>query len=200
MEESFQNLTHTSVAQREYSPSPNSKKPNRFLFLLLFIGSVGLLLFLGKTFFYKNAAVKKETEVTPVPTIEQAQEVQPTEAPAAIALATPSVTTPRPTINPVDKVTGLDRSELSIVVRNGSGEVGAASKASDILKELGYHVVSVGNADNFDYQDIQIEINSTKNQFLSLLKKDLGLSYTIGSTSATLSASASADAVVTVGK
>lgn len=198
MEETgFQNLSETPIAQREYAPSPSRKKPNRALLLIIFIGIVGLLLFLGKTLFSRSN-VKKEPQVTPIPTIEQTQQ-SPTEVPVTTAVLTPTAV-PTPTINPIDKTTGLDRSLLSIAVRNGSGEVGSASKASDVLKSFGYHVVSVGNADSFDFQNLSIELKTTKSQYLDLLKKNLGLSYTIGSASANLSASASADAVVTVGK
>lgn len=108
--------------------------------------------------------------------------------------------TPKPSVNPVDKATGLDRSKLNVVVQNGSGETGVATKGSDYLKGLGYNVSSTGNADNYNYTNVSIQVKSDKSDYLSLLKKDLGFNYTIGSTSADLSTSLSEDALVIIGK
>jgi hypothetical protein len=111
-----------------------------------------------------------------------------------------STPTPKPTVSPVDKKTGLNRSKLSITVENGSGEVGAAGKVADVLKNLGYNVSSTGNADNYDYQNLTIRTNSSFSDYLALLKSDLEGKYTIGDTSSDLSASISADALIIIGK
>ena len=107
---------------------------------------------------------------------------------------------PKPTINPVDKSTGLNRSKLSVTVQNGSGQAGVAGKAADILKNLGYNVTSTGNADNYDFVNVSIQVKALSSEFLALLKKDLAESYTIGSNSADLSTSFSSDALVIIGK
>src|SRR3990167_9003906 len=83
--------------------------------------------------------------------------------------------------------------------QNGSGEAGVAGKAAGILKDLGY-LASTGNADNFNYSNVTIQVKSTKSDYLALLKKDLSASYTIGSSSSDLSATSSADALVIIGK
>ena len=85
-------------------------------------------------------------------------------------------------------------------MQNGSGVVGAAKKAADALKELGYGISSTGNADNYDYTNVTIQVKSGKSNFLSLLQKDLGSSYTVGTASADLTVTSSADALVIVGK
>lgn len=179
-----------------YSPAP--KKRNKFLPLLLVVIVIALLFFGARQFL--SPKTESEIVVTPTPTLME-EEPTPTEEPEASP--TPEVTstpTPKPTQNPVDKATGLDRSDVSVAVQNGSGEKGVANQASDILKNLGYHILSIGNADNFEYENVVIQIKPTKSAYLPLLKNDLDDSYTIGSTSATLSASSSADALVIVGK
>ncbi|MEK7517575.1 MAG: LytR C-terminal domain-containing protein, partial [Patescibacteria group bacterium] len=93
-----------------------------------------------------------------------------------------------------------NRSKLSVSIMNGSGETGAATKASDFLKGLGYNVVSVGNADREDYQNTKIQVKSNKSEFLSLLKNDLSKNYTIGETSSDLPESSPEDALVIIGK
>lgn len=165
------------------------------LLLLLFAGiGFGAMRFLGSN------QTAEPAVVSPTPT--------PDVFPSEVPLSTPTVpvsptqtATPTPAaINPVDKATGLDRSNLSVAVQNGSGIVGAASKMSDVLKNFGYHVVSVGNADNFSYQDITIVVKGSVSKYLPLLKSDIAKQFTVASASATLSASASADAVVIIGK
>jgi hypothetical protein len=86
------------------------------------------------------------------------------------------------------------------VIENGSGQAGVASKASDYLTGLGYNVSSTGNADNFNYTNVTIQVKSGQSDFLPLLTKDLGVNYTIGNTSSDLPDSASEDALVIIGQ
>lgn len=197
-------------ADQFYSPSTKStKRSKRIIFIVLIILILGALGFGGYQFISSNAIDKSEEKEdnltptvnflptdTPTPTIASASptlKVSPTTKPSP-------TTTPKPTQNPLDKQSGLIRSNLSVEVLNGSGVVGAAKKAADILKELGYSVPSTGNADSYDYEKTVIEIKNSKSNYLDLLKKDLSGSYTIGSSSANLAASVSADARVIVGK
>lgn len=69
---------------------------------------------------------------------------------------TPSPT-PTPTPAPEQK---LNRSEWSIEVLNGSGTSGLAKKIADQLKDLGYNVIKVGNADKQTYTESQILVKS----------------------------------------
>lgn len=102
-------------------------------------------------------------------------------------------------VSPIDK-SGLDRSKLSIIVQNGSGIEGTAGKAAAILKELGYNVVSTGNADNYNYEGINIKVKKEKNNFIDLLKKDLSKDYTIKETSSDLPSSSPTDSLIIIGK
>lgn len=165
------------------------------LVLLGFGGYNAMAYFLGSG----TPAQQEEVEITPTPTVEE----QPTETPTPEESPTPEVTkapTPRPTTSPIDKTTGIDRSELSIEVQNGTGEVGIAKKAADFLKSFGYKISSAKNADNSDYTNVTISVKAASANYLSLLKKDLNTQYTVGDTNSTLSASSSADAVVIIGK
>lgn len=172
----------------------NSKKWLVLAVLLIFIGTTAFAL----PRFFKKAPVAK-----PSPTPSPTPEIFPTDTPFPTLTdeptSAPTSTIQNPTQNPIDKTTGLDKSTLNVAVENGSGQIGGASKGAEALRSFGYHVVSVGNADNFDYELTIIKIKEAKKAFLPLLKKDLSTAYTVSS-SEDLSASSSADALVIVGK
>lgn len=190
----------SSASQFNYqSPQPVNKS-KKFLKLIIFaVVLVGFIWGVQKLFF--GGSESKPVEITPTPTEYQfptdtpAPSISPTDEPVK-ATATPTTQA----VNPVDAATGMDRSTLSIEVQNGSGVTGVASKGSDILKSFGYKVSGIGNADNENYENVTIQVKSTKINFLALLKKDLGFSYTVGSSSADLSSSSTADALVIIGK
>lgn len=193
-----------SASQYNYS-SGSPKKSKKFLFIIIFfILLIGTIFATQKLFF--ATSVSEEVTITPTPTEFQfptdtpEPSISPTAEPTEKPTTAPSATPTKKASNPVDSSTGLDRSTLSVEVQNGSGEVGAAGKAADVLKSFGYNVTSTGNADNYEYQNVTIQVKSIKSNFLSLLKKDLGFSYTVGSTSADLSSSSTADALVIIGK
>ena len=196
-EEIFQSPPEFESRSRGTGSGSSSAK--RYITVVVIIVVIVLVL-LGVFKFLSNSGSKK-IEMTPTPT----QEVLPTDTPTPEVSTTPSPTekptaTPKPSVNPIDKSSGLDRSKLSIRILNGSGVIGAAKKASDFLEGLGYNIVQIGNAQNSDYAQTEIQIKGSKSDFLSLLKKDLSANYTIGSTSGDPGASESADTVVIVGK
>ena len=183
------------------------RPPKRSKFLTLFIFSIFVIvvIFVWLHFFGSKTKKTKAPSATPTPTEYQLPTEAPTpEATKAVkptSTQTPTPTQkPKPTSNPVDESSGLDRSKLTVEIKNGSGVEGAAGKMSDALKGLGYQISSTGNAGNFDYANVTIQVKSDKSEYLLLLKKDLGFSYTVGTASADLSTSVSADAVVIVGK
>jgi hypothetical protein len=179
-----------------FSPAPRKRNQKRFALLVVVI----LIIIIFSVFItIANTHKSKPQTTTTTSTTEEIETPAPTEevTPNPEETSTP---TPKPTVNPVDKKTGLNRSKLTVAVENGSGEAGVAGKAADILKSLGYNVVSTGNADNFDYANVTIKVNKDSSDYLPLLKTDLGTDYTIGDASSDLSASISADALVIVGK
>lgn len=186
----------------ESSGGPGGRKANKKLFVIIGI-VVLLIVIVGSVFSFGKGGNTDQIAITPSPS-----EPSPTEEPSPTpeedeeTTPTPEATdtpTPEPTTDPVDKVSGLDRSDLSIEIHNGSGVGGAASGASDILSALGYSIKSTANADNFDYENTVIKVKSSSEKFLDLIKSDLAGSYTIGTTSADLSGS-SVDALVIIGK
>lgn len=188
------------INQFNYSSQPSSKKSKKFSYLIIFIILL-VIVFAGQKLFFGSKTQKEVPVITPTPTEYQF----PTDTPAPSVNPTGSEAKPTtaPTtkaVNPVDSATGLDRSTLTVEVQNGSGVTGAASKGSDVLKGFGYKVSSIGNADNNDYENATIKVKSTKTNFLALLKKDLGFSYTVGTTSADLASSSTSDALVIIGK
>lgn len=189
------------INQFNYSSPQAPKGSRKFLKLIIFAIILVAIIFGIQKLFFGGSEETKPVAITPTPTEYQfptdtpTPSISPTEEPAK-ATATPTAKA----VNPVDSATGLDRSTLSVEVQNGSGETGVASKGSDVLKGFGYKVIATGNADNFDYENVTIQVKSTKTNFLVLLKKDLGFSYTVGSASADLSSSSTADALVIIGK
>lgn len=189
--------------QTPSAPAPRRRNPKRFFMLLASIVVIALLLFGAFNLLAGDNASDISSDITPTPTefITEA----PTETPTPTEEKTPTPTS-TPTkassaaVDSVDKATGLDRSTLKVAVENGSGETGVAAKASDFLEGLGYNVVSVGNADTQDFQNVTIQVKSTKSNFLTLLKKDLSANYTVGTTSSDLDAASSADALVIIGQ
>lgn len=186
-----------------------SKKSKRILLIIIAIVIILIVFFSSKKLLGSKNQKTEKTGITPTPT----EYIFPTEAPTITSTPsarlspvptkkdTAKTPTPKLTTSPTGKTTtGLDRSALSIEVRNGSGVAGAAGKMSQFLKELGYNVTATGNADNFDYESTVVEIKLSKNKYLDLLKKDLSSDYTVDNASSDLSASSSADAVVIVGK
>jgi hypothetical protein len=177
-----------------FGPKPRRPVNKRFIYLVLTI-----IVLIIAFFSYKAFGPKTKGTV-----LQNPAAITPTITPSAVSgTATPTPTnapSTTPTINPVDAATGLNRSKLSVIIQNGSGEAGVAGKASDTLKNLGYDVISSGNADNFDYTNVVIQVKAASSGYLDLLKTDLGLSYTIGTTSADLPDSFSSDALVIIGK
>lgn len=173
------------------TPPPKRRLNRRFIYLL---GALALLLILFGIFRVLGSNTE-ESAPSPTPSVEDFAPVD--EA------------TPEPTVEPsptpkasssLDSATGLDRSDLTVRVENGSGEAGVGKKAADFLTGLGYNVTATGNADNFDYTDVTVRVKASQKKYLPLLIKDLSSEYTIGSSSSDLSASSSADALVIVGK
>lgn len=180
--------------------SPSSTQ--RYFVVITLIVVVGILIF-GITRIFTGGQNNKDGNPTPTATPETlpTEEPIPTEEPDTTPKKEPTKTpTPKPTVNPIDGVTGLDRSKLSIQILNGSGAAGAGKRASDLLENLGYNVTQIGNAETFDFEKTTIQIKSGEDDFLALLKKDLSSEYSVGTTSADLSSGSNADAIVTIGK
>jgi hypothetical protein len=71
----------------------------------------------------------------------------------------------------------IEENSLSVVVQNGCGEKGVGVVFSDFLKTKKYDVVSVGNADSFDYErSVLIDPGKKSHKEVEVLAKSLGIS------------------------
>lgn len=183
---------------QSYVPLTSRKRnPKQLLFLAIAAIVLLFVLFNGVKFIGS-----KFSKPSPTPSPVAVETPTPTATPTATATSTSTPTpTPSPSAsNPVDSATGLDRSKLGVTVQNGSGTAGVGAKAASFLKNLGYNIVSTGNADNFNYTNVTIRVKDSQKAYLPLLNKDLSTSYSVGATSADLTATSSADALVIIGK
>ena len=118
------------------------------LSLLLLAGATGYFLLWSQTI--ANPWFKKPQSLHPKPTI----------------VIAPSITSqPSPTTKPL-----TDKSAIKIQIFNGSGIEGQAGKLSNLLKEVGYNNVTIGNTDNLGQRTTII--------YNKLLPKDMLLGIT----------------------
>lgn len=189
----------------QFAPAPKKKINKRFLYLIGFVIFL-VIAFLGYSVLGSNKAPQEsDISQTPTPT----EFIIPSDTPTPIEEATDTPTpteevsqtpTAKPTQKPIDSSTGLDRSDLTVVVQNGSGQAGVAKTGVEFLTNLGYDVSSPENADKEDYTGITIQVKAGNSKYLTLLKNDLAKEYTITTSSSDLADSFSTDALVIIGK
>ncbi|MBI5614131.1 LytR C-terminal domain-containing protein [Candidatus Gottesmanbacteria bacterium] len=150
-------------------------RKNPVMYVMWVIAGIAAAVLVGGSFF---AFAKKSTKtVSFVPS--------PTVAPEPTATPTPE---------PVNKL------DFTIKVFNGGGLKGAAGKMKKALEDKGYKVTETGNTSDFNHPKTEIYVKTGKENLLSSLVSDLKDSYALGTSAATLEASASTDAQVIVGK
>lgn len=112
--------------------------------------------------------------------------------------------TPTPTATPTSVPTptpvAIDKTSFEIKVLNGGGTPGAAGKMKTFLEEKGYTVAGTGNTEEYTFTETEIHGKETAKDAVSNLEADLKDTYTLGTVATDLSASASADVEVIVGK
>lgn len=180
--------------------SPKRKLPKRLiLFIIFFLVIIALIA--GVFYFVTRDSSETSSEQTEDALIlpednaieEITEEPTPTEE--------EEEETPTPT-KEADEEESADTSNSSgsVTVQNGSGEAGVAGKASTALKEAGFSIASTGNADNFDYEGVTIQVKNSKKSILADLEDALSKDYTISDTSTDLPESTNYDALVIIGK
>lgn len=125
-----------------------------------------------------------------------------TKKTSPIKLFVRSAPTPTPTVTPAPTPTpvSVDKTSFEIKVLNGGGTPGAAGKMKTLLEDKGYTVSGTGNTDEYTYTTTEIHGKETMKDAIANLQADLSDTYTLGTVAADLSASASADVEVIVGK
>ena len=155
----------------------SSSKPKLLLIfvivLILIIAALAGLYFLGAS---KNNQIVQSIPAVPTPTSGQQL----------------------PTTAPTQPI--LERSDLKIAIKNGSGTAGAARGISSYLNGLGYSIGTIGNADKFTYTGITILVKKSKSSYLEQLKKDILENDKNATISASIDDTITTDAEVIVGK
>jgi hypothetical protein len=73
----------------------------------------------------------------------------------------------------------INKADFKIQILNGTGKTGSANQARDLLVAKGYHVVSTGNAANFNYQTSILQAKEGDQEIVDLLTNDLKERYTV---------------------
>lgn len=107
-----------------------------------------------------------------------------------------SISSPQSEASPT---TDVDKAAADIRVLNGSGIAGKASAVKDFLEGLGWTVASIGNADNYEFENTQIRFKEGFEKYESVLKEDMSSDYSVATSDDPLESSDSADIEITVG-
>jgi len=106
------------------------------------------------------------------------------------------VVTPTLTPTPTKAV-----SDFRIQILNGTGTAGQASEVSNLLNKNDFKIESVGNADNYDFSQTQIEVKSSvPTDIIDLIKKSLEDDYSAKVLTSNLPETSEFDIIVTTGK
>lgn len=184
------------------STSPSKKRISKrvalfgifFVIILLLLGSVA--------YFVTSGSAPSEEDSTSITLPNDSSDEELMEEPTEAAVETEAPTPSKAPSKSPTKAASEDKvaSEGSVAVQNGSGESGVAGAAADIIKAAGFTIASTGNADNFDYTDVTIQVKNSKKSILSSLEDALSKDYTVGDTSTDLPEATTYDALVIIGK
>jgi len=119
--------------------------------------------------------------------------------PSVVVVPTPTPTQAAQT-TPASASAEIKRGAITIEVLNGGGKGGAATKMKNFLEDKGYTVSGTANAESYTYTKTEIQVKAAKKAYIALLEGDLKGTYSLGTSSAALDESASADARIIVGK
>lgn len=150
IDEKEQKLEDTQTVRKPSKPLSNKVKT---LLIAFFVVLVVSALVVGGIIRSKST---KSPEPSPEPSI------------------TPVIVSPSPTPEPPDLST------LSVQILNGSGVAGEAGAVKDVLTEEGFDSdnIETGNADNYDYKDTEVSLDSTVNPAVyDIVKKSLNSEY-----------------------
>ncbi|RJR28555.1 hypothetical protein C4564_04945 [Candidatus Microgenomates bacterium] len=173
-----------SEPTQETDEPTKSKKTNfKMIFVITVISALVAAFVSGGVYVYLNGLNELDKPFVNQGNADASPTASPTSAPTA---------TPEPE--------EIDISKLSLSVLNGSGAIGAAGKAQDILEFGGFSVEHTGNAANYSFKSTTIQVKSNVEAgVVSKLKTLLSDSYKpeVGDT---LPDSSKYDIVVTVGE
>ena len=159
----------------------SQEKNAKWLWLLIIIIIIGALVFAYVRGIGPFGSLKSsKEEASPAPSAQKLS--SPTPSPEATTEA------------------NLEKSQPKIRILNGSGTAGVASTVKNLLEGKEWVVASIGNADDFDYQQTVLRFKSAFKKFEQALSDDLSGQYSVISSRDDLEATDSADIEVIVGK
>lgn len=110
----------------------------------------------------------------------------------------PTLTEVVSTPSPTEVVSQKDLYDITIL--NGSGKAGEAGRLEKTLKEKGYSVLEIGNADASNYKETEVRAKEEiAESFLTALKKDLALTYTLTEGVDALNRNNESDIIIVIG-
>ena len=195
-------MSEDSTSFPTYSIYKEKSSGKRRIFLIITVFMIVAASILAGLYLLGSAS-KKSAPIPVSPTIAVTATPLPTSSVSAVLtprLTEAISTSPSAGLAKIDTSSKLDRAELDIVILNGSGVAGAAALVSDYLRDLGYTIVRVGNAESYTYKNLTILVKKNKSGFAGLLKKDLQANPSFASVSASISDDISTGAEVIVGK
>ena len=130
------------VQTTSFSVSPN-KKASGSKWIIIFIV---LLILGGAGIFFFTKSDSETAEATPTPNVRV------------------DVKESTPTPSPIKSPEAIKRSDISIVVQNGTGVSGEAAFLQGKLKELGYSDITAKTADSTDYTVSTVTFNKSLSQ------------------------------------
>jgi hypothetical protein len=150
----------------------SSNKSKALVTIICILILIGAILAGGYYFFVIKKASFVQASPVPKSVASKVKPTMPIEASPSAAMMPSGKLTPtsKASLTPSPK---LDRSKLRVAILNGSGVAGAAKEISSNLNSLGYTIATIGNADDFTYENVTIKIKKSKSDYLPLLKKDI---------------------------
>jgi len=106
--------------------------------------------------------------------------------------------TPLPTATPTPTPI-FKKEEIKIKILNGGGIKGKANEVKALLKEKGYQEIITDNADNFDYEQSEIQVKKSFLPAVSMMQNDLK-DYLKSYKQSTLEEDSTADLILIVGQ
>ncbi|MBI2009577.1 MAG: LytR C-terminal domain-containing protein [Candidatus Chisholmbacteria bacterium] len=91
-----------------------------------------------------------------------------------ILIEPPATSSASPSPEPQEE---LKREDIKVQVLNGSGIAGEAGKLAAILEAAGFEDIDTGNAQNYDYTGITIQVKEGEDEIAELVESDLRDDY-----------------------
>lgn len=142
--------TAANIVNKTQQPYPAEKnleaeslsKPSKLHYILPSVIVIGLILSILGTYYYHTLRIDQDSLIKP-----------------SASSTIPSTSTPDPTYSPSEIIPDLTKIKTNIL--NGSGVDGKATEVSNLLKKAGFTNINIGNAENYSYVNVQIQLKDS---------------------------------------